>query len=305
MFAVAETAGDRHQVLTDNQWELLELLLPKSDGRVGRNFSNNRQVVEGMLFRLRTGMPWRDLPEVFGPWQTVWKRHRRYAADGTWDRVLVALTALADATGNLDWVVSVDSTVVRVHQHGANTRRVAARLPARMVSYEPADHGIGRSRGGLTTNAHLATDGNGRGLAVLITAGQAADCPVMPAVLDAIAVPRLAGGPPRRNPDRVLADKAYSSAANRKLLRSKRIVAVIPQRSDQVANRKRRGRAGGRPPGFDSRAYKGRNVVERAFNKAKHWRGVATRYDKLACTYRAGIVMALTVEWLKLLGDMT
>ncbi len=82
-------------------------------------------------------------------------------------------------------------------------------------------------------------------------------------------------------------------------------MAVIPQRSDQVANRKRRGRAGGRPPGFDSDAYKGRNVVERAFNKAKHWRGVATRYDKLACTYRAGIVMAITVEWLKLLGDMT
>ncbi len=79
MSAVAATVGDRYQVLTDNQWELLELLLPKSDGRVGRNFSDNRLVVEGMLFRLRTGMPWRDLPEAFGPWQTVWKRHRRYA----------------------------------------------------------------------------------------------------------------------------------------------------------------------------------------------------------------------------------
>lgn len=76
-----------------------------------------------MLFRLRTGMPWRDLSEVFGPWQTVWKRHRRYAADGTWDRVLVALTAVADATGNLGWVVAVDSTIVRVYQHGANIGR--------------------------------------------------------------------------------------------------------------------------------------------------------------------------------------
>ncbi|MFF0547251.1 IS5 family transposase [Nocardia thailandica] len=161
------------------------------------------------------------------------------------------------------------------------------------------------TRDRLTTKAHLATDGKGRGLAVLITAGQAGDSPMMPAVLDAIGVPRLAGGSPRRNPDRVLADKAYSSAANRELLRGRRITAVIPQRSDQVANRKRRGRAGGRPPQFDFDAYKGRNVVERAFNKAKHWRGVATRYDKLACTYRAGIVMALTVEWLKLLGDMT
>src|SRR5262245_19793626 len=119
MVAVATLTGDRYQVLTDKQWELLELLLPNSEGHVGRNFTNNRLVVEGMLYRLRTSLPWRDLPEVFGPWQTVWKRHRRYAADGTWDRVLTALVALADSTGNLDWVMSVDSTIVRVHQHGA------------------------------------------------------------------------------------------------------------------------------------------------------------------------------------------
>lgn len=185
------------------------------------------------------------------------------------------------------------------------TSRVAVRrAPARTVSYEPADHAIGRSRGGLTTKAHLATDGNGRGLAVL-SAGQAGDSPMMPAVLDAIAVPRLTGGPPRCRPDRVLADKAYSSASNRALLRGRGVGAVIPERADPIANRKRRGRAGGRPPRFDSVAYKGRNVVERAFNKVKHWRGVATRYDKLASTYRAGFVMALAIEWLKLLGDMT
>ncbi|MGW4126328.1 IS5 family transposase [Nocardia sp. NPDC004711] len=116
---MATAIGDRYQVLTDKQWELLELLLPKSEGRVGRNFANNRLVVEGMLYRLRTSLPWRDLPEHCGPWQTVWKRHRRYAADGTWDRVLTALVALADTTGDLDWVVSIDSTIVRVHQHAA------------------------------------------------------------------------------------------------------------------------------------------------------------------------------------------
>ncbi|MEU7768071.1 transposase [Nocardia sp. NPDC049190] len=101
---------------------MLELLLPKSEGRVGRNFANSRLVVEGMLYRLRTSSPWRDLPWEFGPWQTVWKRHRRYAADGTWDRVLTALLALADTTGDLDWVASIDSTIVRVHQHGAGDR---------------------------------------------------------------------------------------------------------------------------------------------------------------------------------------
>lgn len=78
---------------------------------------------------------------------------------------------------------------------------------------------------------------------------------------------------------------------------------MIPEKSDQAANRKRRGSAGGRPPTFDSESYKGRNVVERAFNKAKQYRGVATRYDKLALTYRAGFVLAGIVEWLRLLGD--
>ncbi|MDF3313927.1 transposase, partial [Rhodococcus sp. T2V] len=85
------------------------LLLPSSDGLRGRKFQNSRLVVEGMLYRLRTGLPWRDLPAHFGPWKTVWKRHRRYAGDGTWDRVLIALAAMADAGGDLDWAVSVDS----------------------------------------------------------------------------------------------------------------------------------------------------------------------------------------------------
>ncbi|MFF0637957.1 IS5 family transposase [Nocardia sp. NPDC004151] len=300
MFAVVSAIGDRYRVLTDKQWELLELLLPKSEGHVGRNFANNRLVVEGMLYRLRTSLPWRDLPEHFGPWQTVWKRHRRYAADGTWDRVLTAVVALADTTGDLDWVVSIDSTIVGAHQHagGAGADSVSG-------GYEPAGHAIGRSRGGLTTKIHLAADGAGRGLAVLVTPGQTNDSPLLPPLLDAVVVPRLEGGPPRRNPDVVIADRAYSAASNRTRLRRKRIRTVIPERSDQVANRKRKGSSGGRAPRFDPDLYKRRNVIERAFNKAKHWRAVTTRYDKLAITYRAGFVLALIVEWLKSLGDTT
>ena len=79
-------------------------------------------MVEGIVFRYRTGTPWRDLPEQFGPWQTVWKRHRRYAGDGTWDRVLARLTD-ADAAGQIDWTVSVDATVNRAHQHATSTTR--------------------------------------------------------------------------------------------------------------------------------------------------------------------------------------
>jgi len=73
------------------------------------------------VYRYRTGIAWRDLPAVFGPWQTVWTWHRRMASDGTWDRVLAKVTAAADAAGMIDWSLSVDSTIARAHQHATNT----------------------------------------------------------------------------------------------------------------------------------------------------------------------------------------
>jgi transposase len=84
---------------------------------------DHRQVVEGVIYRYRCGIAWRDLAEEFGPWQTVWKRHRRFSGDGTWDRVHQALVARADAAGVVDWVVSVDSTINRAHQHATNLPR--------------------------------------------------------------------------------------------------------------------------------------------------------------------------------------
>lgn len=114
----------RYQVLTDQQWQKIEPLLPSSTGRRGRPFRNSRQIVEGIIFRYRTGIAWRDLPrEQFGPWQTVWKRHRRYAADGTWDTILTFLLTQADAAGKIDWNVSVDASITRAHQHATNTTR--------------------------------------------------------------------------------------------------------------------------------------------------------------------------------------
>ncbi len=77
----------RRAVLTDDQWERIAELLPSSEGCVGRPFRNHRQVVEGIVYRYRTGVAWRDLPAEFGPWQTVWKRHRRFSMDGTWDKL--------------------------------------------------------------------------------------------------------------------------------------------------------------------------------------------------------------------------
>jgi len=80
-------------------------------------------MVEGIVYPCRCGIAWRDVPEVFGPWQTIWTWHRRLAGDGTWDRVLQRLLSVADATGMIDWAVSVDSTVARAHQHATNVTR--------------------------------------------------------------------------------------------------------------------------------------------------------------------------------------
>ena len=101
-----------------------EPLLPSNTGKRARPFENNRRIVEGIAYRYRAGIAWRDLPrEHFGPWQTVWKRHRRYAADGTWDRVLAQILADANAAGDIDWNISVDGTINGAHQHATNTRR--------------------------------------------------------------------------------------------------------------------------------------------------------------------------------------
>ncbi len=140
-------------------------------------------------------------------------------------------------------------------------------------------------------------------MVLLLGPGQGGDSPMFAHLLDPVRVPRRGPGRPRTRPTRVLADKAYSSRANRDLLRARGITAVIAQPSDQAAHRKRRGRAGGRPPAFDVDAYKGRNVVERSFNAIKQWRGLATRYDKLALTYRGGVVLAAIVTWLRALRD--
>jgi putative transposase len=165
---------------------------------------------------------------------------------------------------------------------------------------EPLDHALGRSRGGLSTKIHQLVDGQGRPLVIALTAGQAGDSPMLPVLLADLAVARPGGGRPRTRPAALLADKAYSSRGTRELLRRKRITAVIPQPGDQVAHRRRRGSAGGRPPSFDADRYRGRNVIERSFNDHKQWRALATRYDKLATIYRGGIVLRAILIWLRL-----
>ena len=116
---------DRHD-LTDAQWAVLEPLLPIRAPRRGRPWRDHRRVVDGVLWRTRTGSPWRDLPVAYGRWKTVYNRHRRWSADGTWEVVWAALQRGCDR-GESEWSLGVDSTVIRAHQDAAGAPHAAPR----------------------------------------------------------------------------------------------------------------------------------------------------------------------------------
>ncbi|MGY0461339.1 IS5 family transposase [Kitasatospora sp. cg17-2] len=303
--------------LTDAEWERLRPFLPVSNRRCGR-WRDHRQVIDGILHRVRTGVHWRDLPERFGPWKTVYERHRLWSADGTWERLLQRVQAEADEAGDIDWDISVDSTIVRAHQHAAgartdlppaldskglgrgNTRSDAVAEPRRPPGGGGGGgEGLGRSRGGFTTKVHLSADGRCRPLSLVITAGQRADCTQFEPVLEKIRVPRSGPGRPRKRPDSLAADKGYSNGPCRDYLRRRGIRHTIPEKTDSWAVRLRKGSRGGRPPGFDEERYRKRNTVERAINKLKHARAVATRYDKRGYVYLGTVTAAALVIWLR------
>ncbi len=112
----------RRHDLTDAEWARLGPLLP-AHPRLGHRWNDHRLVIDGIFYRTRVGCPWRDLPERFGNGKTVYNRHRRWSADGTWEQILDRLRAGCDEGAGRGWTVAVDATIVRAHQHAAGARR--------------------------------------------------------------------------------------------------------------------------------------------------------------------------------------
>lgn len=155
----------------------LQPLLPDT-GRRGQQWRDHRPVLNGIRWQRRPGAPGRDRPERYGPWRTVSARLVRWRQDGTWDRLLAHVQTKSDADGEVVWEVSVDSTVIRAHQHAAGARKRGSAAPS-------SDEALGRSRGGLSTKLHVACAGHGRPRSIVLTPGQRHDSTQLEPVLDA------------------------------------------------------------------------------------------------------------------------
>ena len=265
----------RHN-LTDEEWNAIRPLLPKErTGEPGRPWRPHREVINGIFFLIRTGIPWRDLPAEFGPWQTVYKRFRRWRRDGIWERLVAKVLKRFLSHGEIDFELwCIDGTVVRAHRAAAGARK-----QGKLAEENAEKNGLGRSRGGFSTKLHILTDGQGIPLGVTVTPGQRNEGPEFPNVIDssAISIFRLCN-----RPEALAGDKAYATNAIRDALRTKGINDIIPSRSHEKEN-----------PNFDRELYRARNIVERFIGWLKEYRRIATRYEKLVQNYLAVIHIAM------------
>src|ERR671922_279661 len=187
---------NRHD-LTNRQWERLQPLLPPQNPHPGAPPADHRRILNGILWIIRTGAPWRDLPERYGSWQTIASRFYRWRKAGMWARLFAVVQPHADAAGQLDWAVHyVDGTIVRAHQHAAGAR-----------GGDAATEALGRGWGGLRTKNHPRGGGGGRTL--LLPPGQRQEATALEARMEQGAVKRAGRGRPKLRPRRVVGDKGY------------------------------------------------------------------------------------------------
>lgn len=234
--------------------------------------------------------PWRDLPERFGPHQTVYDHFRNWRKDGTYDRILQALHVRLDREGKLDWSLwCIDGSSVRASRAAAGAAKKAFKAHPR----EPADHALGRSRGGFGSKIHLVVDGNGLPLSVEATAGQASESTQVEKVVEPIRIPQRLGRP-RARPLRLAGDKGYSCRRVRKWLASLGVKVVIPHKDNERARHDDRVK-------FDKTTYRRRSIIENCIGWLKECRRIATRYEKPAVSYLAMLKLAMIQRCLRVL----
>ncbi|MGA7067160.1 MAG: IS5 family transposase [Pseudolabrys sp.] len=252
--------------LTEVEWRILRVLLPieRDVGKRGRGRppEDNRNVINGILWRLRTGAPWRDIPEKYGNWNSIFRRFRRWSASGVWESAAVALAETMAESGHYN----IDSTSVRAHVSAAGRKRGIHR------------RALGRSRGGFTSKIHCLGDARGRPIAFNLTPGEAADCKTYDTLIEL----------PEQAPDALLADKAYDTDAIRDDLKKRGIKAVIPPKSNRTATIR-----------YSKRLYRERNCIERVIGHLKINRAIATRYDQLADSFLGMLYIATARYWIK------
>lgn len=272
----------RHD-LTDSEWKVIRRFLPtERTGRPGRPWKPHRRVINGILFVLRTGIPWPDLPAEFGNSRTVYNRFRRWVKSGLWLKIFRSLVDRLLKEGEIDFELwCVDGTVIRAH------RVAAGALKGKLSSEENAEkQALGRSRGGYATKLHFLTDGRGIPLGVTATAGQKHEAPEFQNLMQACLINTFRKA---RRPEALAGDKGYSSNAIRSYISKLEIDDVIPTRSNEA-----------RGMDFDRSLYRRRNIIERLIGWLKENRRIATRFEKTIDSYIAMIHIAIArmiINW--------
>lgn len=253
--------GGVRYYISDECWAVLGLEIEKAKrSKAGSPAKQSaRDFMEAVIWTIRTGTPWRDLPRELGKWHTVYTRYRRWEATGVWKRLWKALNkeSLEEAV-----ICFIDSTTVRAHQH-------AAGAPGKTEE----ESALGRSRGGLTTKIHVAAVDENHTAVIQLTPGQGSDCAQFRSIYAEL--------PEENVIETTAGDKGYDTNEIRAILTEDGIAPVIPGRSNRTE-----------PIVYDKIKYKERNRIERFFNKLKHFRRIATRYEKHSFTFLAMIHIA-------------
>ncbi len=252
----------RRYKLTDQQWEqIASLFPPENTGKRGRTLTDNRLMLTAMAWIARSGAPWRDLPERFGPWETVYSRFRKWIDNGFLDNIFRVLSLDTELSE-----IFLDASIVQAHQHSAGTRK------------DGPPNEIGHSCGGPSTKIHAAVDAYGCPVYIMISEGQRNDIKFAIPVLEHINIEGSS----------VLADRRYDSSQLIDYIYDHGGEPTIPSRKGGKFQRL-----------CDWWLYKERYLVEKLFLGLKSYRRIATRYDKLPFTYLGFICIASILIWLK------